>query len=695
MRLRVGAVLCLFLAFLGMGCRRALAPTTDNDLAPETWITAAPQDTITTKDAGGIPTAPTIGRIPVRFHLYWAGSDRDGAVAGFYWAVVETLATPPPGDTQIPFLPGPKARDYHFTTRTDSVFIFDASEDVPERQHAFFIYAVDNKGKADPTPARFVFSSYDRFPPIVAFDTSRTVTACQGVGTTYQLLPGGGVTPTQTVAYMSHSFDRTLFAPIDTVPSNSVLTFRWRGIPTNPSMPVASYRYKLDEPDFNSVDSSVHMATYNTGVNGNVVAPGQKIFTARAVDPSGWRGEANLWFQMNFAPDTWFAGPNLSDPLEGWQHFNDLNNHSYYFLTFPNATVTGTTMSSDSLNVLPALRPPRKTFYEIYGGKLWYHQEGDTVSMNAWVVIPAGGFDRDSPYNVLVNPNAPSASPVTTRTGPNGSPVAFQGKVQVRPGTDPLAIPTSPSYSTPFPDFNPASVTYLPTVNGYFSVNTAGRAYAVLKAKDGDGALDGRVDAQPGGAPGIADRVDGLSGTPSAVDIALRSKILTFYVDHAPVLNTRASTPPSPGGIITSASPTFKLAVTDPDPYDVEQDGGKSPGGPGTQVLRILVQLRGKDAAGNLVVSSDTTTVFPASQVRPTLPPNMKNGPITLRVELCDCTVCEVRFGHPDIGAGNGRCVMTDMNYTLNVPGHDPASLGGPTSEAQRPGSTSDVGRRQ
>ena len=96
MRLRVGVVLCLFATILGVGCREALAPNIDNNRPPETWITAAPFDTITVVDG----TAPDINRIPVRFHVYWAGSDYDGAVSGFYWAVVETLPVPP--DDQSP-----------------------------------------------------------------------------------------------------------------------------------------------------------------------------------------------------------------------------------------------------------------------------------------------------------------------------------------------------------------------------------------------------------------------------------------------------------------------------------------------------------------------------------------------------------------------------------------------------------------
>src|SRR5438552_15847665 len=120
MRFHVGfvAVLSIILG-LSLGCRSALAPSVNRNRAPETWITAAPQDTISTHGGGGVVTPSDIHTIPVRFHIYWAGSDVDGAVTGFYWAVVETLPLPPEGSNQIAPLPGPKPADYHFTTRTD------------------------------------------------------------------------------------------------------------------------------------------------------------------------------------------------------------------------------------------------------------------------------------------------------------------------------------------------------------------------------------------------------------------------------------------------------------------------------------------------------------------------------------------------------------------------------------------------
>jgi len=213
MRLFNRAVLCLLLGLLVWGCRESLQPQFNGSPAPETWITAAPQDTITVKDANGVVVGqPRPGLIPVRFHIYWAGSSKDGAVVGFYWAVTETLSTPLGPGIPVPELPGPKAKDYHFTTRTDSIFTFTTSIDVPDRVHTFYVFAVDNKGKADPTPAHVFFRAYDRFPPIGVFDQA------QGVGPVY-IRSGGGVV-SQIRAYdMTDSAYVGHGVPTDTVPS--------------------------------------------------------------------------------------------------------------------------------------------------------------------------------------------------------------------------------------------------------------------------------------------------------------------------------------------------------------------------------------------------------------------------------------------------------------------------------------------
>src|SRR5438093_13674470 len=108
MRFRTGLVFVFLALWVGVGCRKPLAPTVSTNLPPETWITAAPLDTLTAHDEDGNLVPPTPGTIPFRYHLYWSGSDQDGSVVGFYWAVVETVGAT--GDQPAPPLPGPKPR---------------------------------------------------------------------------------------------------------------------------------------------------------------------------------------------------------------------------------------------------------------------------------------------------------------------------------------------------------------------------------------------------------------------------------------------------------------------------------------------------------------------------------------------------------------------------------------------------------
>src|SRR5215471_9191833 len=236
MRWRVGVVFFIFLAYVAIGCRAPLTPNVDRNKAPETWITAAPFDTITLQR--GQP--PQIGTIPIRFHVYWAGSDQDGAVTGYYWAVVETLPVAPEGGT--PPLPGPRPSDYHYTTRTDSTFIFTVAEDFPDRQHAFFVYSVDDKGKPDPTPARFIFNAQDRFPPLPIFDEA------VGIGTIY-FFDAGGVLRSQEKTFpitdrVDPANPTSSKAPRDTVPSGSRLRFRYHAQIQVAGSVVKGFRYK-------------------------------------------------------------------------------------------------------------------------------------------------------------------------------------------------------------------------------------------------------------------------------------------------------------------------------------------------------------------------------------------------------------------------------------------------------------------
>lgn len=685
MRLRVGVVLCLFLVFLSAGCRKALSPNVDNNVAPETWITAAPMDTITERSSTGAPTPGRPGEIPVRYHLYWAGSDLDGAVTGFYWAVVETLPIPPGDGLGVPSLPGPKPQDYRFTARTDSIFIFNASEDVPVREHTFYIYSVDNKGKVDPTPARFMFRAYDRFPPLAVVDSA------YATGTIYLLNGGGGVSPFVRTYSISDSFDVGRPFPRDTVPSISRLVFRWHGEPTIPSTIITGYRYKLDEPDFNVVDSTVTVATYNTRIGTDVVSPGTKKFTLRAVGQSGWRGEATRYFQMNFAPDSWYSGPDVNDPAQGWQSFQDGNGKRYYYKNVNWSTlasgggIPNTLLSGDSVNVLPANRPVRRTFFEFYQNRIWAHDEGDTVHLNSWVLLPAGGYDPDSPYLVKVglDPNLPPGVVTQADASPNGSPIGFRANITVR---KPDGGTVRPTETNTFPIFDITSSFHEPKISYRGAMNATGKAYAYVVAEDGDGTVDRRVQ-KAGGAERVADDVDAGRGTPE--QLAVRSKVMTFYVNHAPRVDLTATAFfPKPGATITGVNQSFNLICHDIDPIDetrtVDRVGG--PQNPPAPVLVKTVDLI-QDQGGGIVVTQNVCTEFEGQNPNFTPSSSFVNGPMTVRVQLSDGRVNQSeRFGR--------RTVVVNIPVTYSVTA--PADGTGTTTQlTQRPGSPQAADGRQ
>ena len=107
----------------------------DRNRPPQTFLVSAPAESASAS---------------YRIHLYWRGEDPDGYVAGFLWSWDDSSVSA-----------------FRFTTKTDSIFnltvndsatlVSGTSQTQPStvRAHTFFIRAVDNLGKADPTLAVF------------------------------------------------------------------------------------------------------------------------------------------------------------------------------------------------------------------------------------------------------------------------------------------------------------------------------------------------------------------------------------------------------------------------------------------------------------------------------------------------------------------------------------------------------------
>lgn len=686
MRFRVGVVLCLVSLAVVFGCRKPLTPNVDRNLAPETWITAAPQDSLTSRDANGTASPPKVQTIPVRFHLYWAGADEDGTVVAYYYAVVETLATPPAPGIPIPPLPGPKPQDYHRTTKTDSIFIFNVSEDSPDRQHAFFIYAMDDKGKADPTPARFIFNAIDRFPPTPFFFYARAT------GRVFTLTGTGVDSVTRSYSINDNGLPLGSI-PRDTVPANSRLDFYWGAQVQIAGSYVTGYHYKLDEPAFQSADSSFHKKSYNTGDPGDPpIAPGLKYFTLRAVDQAGGAGEAQRRFQMNFSPETWWSGPDPGNPI-----FTQRNPSQQIldgpFLNVSNWTtfsgIPGSLLSSDSVTVMPARRPERRTFYEIYGDRIYARSEFDTVHINSFVLLQNGGFDRDSKYRVAVDSLDPAIPKVNGQIPQvlradveNGSPIGFRSRIVTK--LDPFGSLSQPAQSGLYPVYEPASVFRLTRIAGYWAMIRSGKAYALARAEDGDNDLDKSVTD----AVALADKVDATGGDDDQ-ERELRKRVLVFYVDKAPVLQTGdPAFQPKPGSTITRSPASFNLVATDSDPFNPNAQDYKV-GGPTLSggILRYAVKILGKNADGRDTTyqyypnPTSSQKFFDNRTFQTTIPDYIVSGPITVQVTVCDCEDCDA--GSPTAYSGRGVCPKYNLPVILSAPQQAPA--GG----ASRPGTNS------
>lgn len=686
MRVRAWLSLCLLMVVAAAGgCRKPLTPTFENNKAPETWITAAPQDTITIRVPGEVPDQTAPGTIPFRFHLYWAGADEDGAVVGFYWAVTETSAISSSDPSQRPPLPGPKPQQYRFTARTDSVFDFAVFEDFPDRQHVFYIYAVDDKGRVDATPARFIFNSLDQFPPVPIITLA---TATADVFDIRDVTPGGGpYTPRRRVYTIRDSFAISKPTTTDTVPIGATLSFNWTSEERLANHPAVRFKYKLDEPSFIEVPATVTSKQYG----GSEYGPGSKIFTLRAIDGAGGARtdpETNRFFQANFSPDTWFAGPDPNQPgfytyetpmFSGPQIYRQLTGSAPWqnLPAFP-----GSLLSPDSNQVFPVDRVPRKTFFEIYGNRVYVRAEDDTVNANSWVLFFGGGFDSDSPYLVRVDGFAlnPSAGPVVQKDSmPNASPTGFR---LVMPLFLYPAGQSNPAPSQVFP-LDEALEVPEPHIGGYISARQSGRAYAQLRAVDGTGGLTG-TDSRISNPRAFVDSIEKGLIPPGSPRYPLRSRVLTFFINRAPYLLTdQPAFQPRPPFTYASRTITLNLLSKDDDPVDPLQStvGGPPPGTVTTPLFRYTVKLRGRNSDGRDTLYTppggyDNADVPPTSI---TVPNFMVGTSATILVELCD-------FPDPSRNAGTGRC--RSYEFPVTVPPPPASSRASSASQDAGPGDT-------
>ena len=117
------------------GCRKQEKMFIDTNLPPNTRLTSAPAP---------VPDPPEPPGPPVnyRIHMYWDGTDPDGFVVAYHYAWDDTV--PPYGAENSP---------WQFTARSDSLFKALIDSVGQTKRHTFYVRAVDNEGKLDPSAA--------------------------------------------------------------------------------------------------------------------------------------------------------------------------------------------------------------------------------------------------------------------------------------------------------------------------------------------------------------------------------------------------------------------------------------------------------------------------------------------------------------------------------------------------------------
>jgi hypothetical protein len=227
------------------GCRKKAEVILDTNLAPDTRLTSAPGP---------------YSQANYRVHMYWQGSDPDGYVVAYYYAWDDTIASA-----------------WTYTTRSDSLFkaLIDTAGET--RRHTFYVRAVDNEGKLDPSPARIRFDAWTVVPVIDYL--YRLDGPDDPNGPNYQ--PGRN----------------------DTVLMTTPCSFVWSGRdPDGLGAPV-QFSYRLDSNSFGPFVDETAATQEN-------VSNGTHFFQVKGEDETGAESFPTSYkFVMNFDPDSEITAP--------------------------------------------------------------------------------------------------------------------------------------------------------------------------------------------------------------------------------------------------------------------------------------------------------------------------------------------------------------------------------------------------
>lgn len=272
-----GAALLVTLASVALiSCRREAPSNVDRNRAPETYVTQAPAESLVAF---------------YRAHLYWSGRDPDGQVAYYEIAVTDSNRTP--GQDLD------SGTGYTKTIKTDSTFVFRADPPTEEQLlgYRFFVRAVDNEGKFDPTPAVAYFVARNDNYPTVTFRPWGAATWKDRFGATRTRLLG--------------STDPD--SPTDTIGVEGCIAQSWTGFDADPGGFVTGFEYKLSSQlNYGGGTLADTFAAYCFPP----LANRKQVLQVRAVDDGGLRSpfDFNRSVVVNFDPNTLIVHPSDRNP---------------------------------------------------------------------------------------------------------------------------------------------------------------------------------------------------------------------------------------------------------------------------------------------------------------------------------------------------------------------------------------------
>jgi hypothetical protein len=257
--------------------------------------------------------------------------DPDGRIDHFEYAVTDTSLGP--GETT------PGFNGYYRTEKTDSLFVFQAN-DPQILGHRFYVRAVDNEGKVDPTPAWAYFVAHDfNFPNVIFHSAVGSWTTSGGVDT--------------TVFVTSNN----QYSPTDTIGIGGRIAVSWSGFDVDQGGYVVGYQYRTTGDAFfrgGTLADTSWSKEFPPTVKGGVTTyfSGVQALQVRAIDDAGaaTQPDSVRSVVVNFSPVTWIVDPSSPTPV-----------HSKVF------TVTTTGQTFPSGTTLADRGSPRRIHFSFTG----------------------------------------------------------------------------------------------------------------------------------------------------------------------------------------------------------------------------------------------------------------------------------------------------------------------------------------